>query len=493
MPTFLPVVHLLGATIALFSITFAVPLGVAAFEGENALAIYGFAMGVTLAVGGALFIGTLPIVRRARRELQPRDGFLLVSLVWVVLPVFAMLPFLLEMPHLTWTDAYFEAVSGLTTTGATTLVEIDRLPASLNAWRVMTTWIGGMGVLVLAVAILPMLGIGGSQVFKAETPGPMKDARLTPRIAETAKGLYGMYVGLTVVCALLLKWAGMSWFDAFCHAASILSLGGVSTHDTGFGWFDSPAIEFVAMIFMTLAALNFGTHFRALRQRSLGAYGRCPEARWVVFALVLGSLIVASYLLRTGTYLEPGTSLRYAFFNTISVATTAGFANTDFGLWPEFAPVFMLFLSCFVCSAGSTGGGIKMIRAILMVKQAAREMVRILHPRVVNPLRLGNGPRSEIIDNKVLFSMLAFMLVYGATIITLTILLLFTGVDVITAFTAIVSCVNNAGPGMNQVGPATTFAVLGDAQTWICIVAMILGRLELFTILVLFTPGFWRK
>ncbi|MGI9026367.1 MAG: TrkH family potassium uptake protein [Burkholderiaceae bacterium] len=493
MSTFLPVVHLLGAIIALFGLAFLVPLGVAVGYGESAdqsaLMVYGMPLAISLVVGGVLYLATLKTVRRARRELQPRDGFLLVSLVWVVLPIFAMLPFLFYLPNLSLTDAYFEAVSGLTTTGATTLTDLDLLPASLHAWRALTVWIGGMGVLVLAVAILPVLGVGGSQVFRAETPGPMKDSRLTPRIAETAKGLYGVYAGLSILCVLCLKWAGMSWFDAFCHGASILSLGGVSTHDASFGYFDSFAIEFVAMIFMTLAALNFATHFRAFRLRSLSAYARCPEARWTLFVLMLGSLVVASYLLRTGTYFEPWTALRYAFFNTVSVATTAGFASTDFSIWPEFAPVFMLFLSCFSASAGSTGGGIKMIRAVLMFKQTAREMVRILHPRVVNPLRLG----SEIVDNKVVFSMLAFMLIYGATIVTLTIAMLFTGLDVITAFTAVISCVNNAGPGMNQVGPATTFAVLSDAQSWICIVAMMLGRLELFTILVLFTPGFWRK
>ena len=489
MATFLPVFNLLGATIALFALAFLVPLGVALASGESALPVYGIPLAISIVVGGALYLVTLSNVRRPRRELQPRDGFLLVSLVWLVLPLFAMLPFLLQLPQISITDAYFEAVSGLTTTGATTLVELDRMPASLHAWRALTVWIGGMGVLVLAVAILPVLGVGGSQVFRAETPGPMKDARLTPRIAETAKGLYGVYVGLSAVCVLCLKWAGMSWFDAFCHGASIVSLGGVSTHDASFGYFDSFAIEFVAMIFMVLSALNFATHFRAFRQRSLSAYGRCPEAGWTLAALILGSLIVTSYLLRTGTYFEPWTALRHGFFNTISVATTAGFASTDFSLWPEFASVFMLFLSCFAASAGSTGGGIKMIRAVLMFKQTAREMVRILHPRVVNPLRLG----SEIVDNKVVFSMLAFMLVYGATIITLTIAMLFTGLDVITAFTAVISCVNNAGPGMNQVGPATTFAILSDAQSWICIVAMMLGRLELFTLLVLFTPGFWRK
>ena len=231
MSTFIPVVHLLGAIIALFGLSFLVPLGVAIGYDEGALTIYGMPLAISLVVGNVLYLVTLKHVRRMHRELQPRDGFLLVSLVWVVLPIFAMLPFLFHLPNLSLTDAYFEAVSGLTTTGATTLTDLDLLPASLHAWRALTVWIGGMGVLVLAVAILPVLGVGGSQVFRAETPGPMKDSRLTPRIAETAKGLYGVYAGLSILCVLCLKWAGMSWFDAFCHGASILSLGGISTHD----------------------------------------------------------------------------------------------------------------------------------------------------------------------------------------------------------------------------------------------------------------------
>lgn len=489
MSSFIPVANLLGATIALFALAYLVPIGVGIGYGEDSVRAFGTAMLATLAAGAALWGITRSTTRRMRRELQPRDGFLLVSLVWVILPLFAMLPFRMQLPHVTWTDAYFEAVSSLTTTGATTLVQLDALPRAIHAWRAVTVWIGGLGVVVLAVAVLPVLGVGGSQVFKAEMPGPMKEARLTPRIAETAKGLYGVYIGLSILCVLCLKWAGMSWFDAFCHGGSVASLGGVSTHDESFAFFDSPAVEFVTMVFMALSAVNFATHFRAVRERTPAPYWQTAETRATLSCIVAGSLLVAACLWINGVYPEIGTTLRYAFFNTVSVATTAGFANTDFGVWPEFAPVFMIFLSCFVPSAGSAGGGIKMLRAILMQKQAAREMVRIIHPRVVNPVRLDG----EIVDNKVLFSMLAFMLVYGSTIIALTIVLLFSGLDVITAFTAVVSCVNNAGPGMNQVGPATTFAVLSDFQTWVCTVAMLLGRLELFTLLVLFTPGFWRK
>ena len=489
MRTFLPVVHLLGATMALFAFSMLVPLVVAFCEDDPTLGVYAFAFAITFAAGAILYLATRRTVKKAERELQPRDGFLLVSLVWIVLPAFATLPLLLLLPELSFTDAYFETVSGLTTSGATTLSGLDAMSAAILVWRCLLVWIGGMGILVLAVAILPMLGVGGSQMLKSETPGPMRDTRLTPRIAGTAKGLYGVYVGISLCCALALKWAGMSWLDAFCHTGSIMGLGGFSTHDASFAYFDSVAIESVAVVFMTLAAINFATHFRAFRQRSLSAYAACPEARWVVAVMGAATLIVAFYLVRTGTYATFGTALRHALFNTVSIATTTGFSSTDFGAWPVFAPVFMLFLSCFASSAGSTGGGIKMIRAILMLKQTSREMVRILHPKVVNPLRLG----SEIIDNKVIFSMLAFMLVYGGTIIVLTVVLLFSGLDVVTAFTAVIACINNTGPGLNRVGPAATYAVLNDFQTWICIVAMVLGRLELFTVLVLFTPGFWRK
>ena len=489
MRTFLPVVHVLGATIGLFAFSMLVPIAVAWSKGDPALGVYDFAFAVTFAAGAILYLATRRTGKQAERELQARDGFLLVSLVWIVLPAFATLPLLLLLPELSFTEAYFETVSGLTTTGATTLSGLDALPAAILVWRSLLVWIGGMGILVLAVAIMPMLGIGGSQVFKAETPGPMKDTRLTPRIAGTAKGLYGVYLAISLCCVLALKWAGMSWLDAACHTGSIMGLGGFSTHDASFAFFDSVAIESVAVVFMTLAAINFATHFRAFRQASLSAYATCPETRWVVGVMAAAALIVAFFLVRTGTYANFGTALRHALFNTVSIATTTGFSSTDFGAWPAFAPVFMLFLSCFASSSGSTGGGIKMIRAILMFKQTSREMVRILHPRVVNPLRLG----SEVIDNKVIFSMLAFMLVYGGTIILLTIVLLFSGLDVVTAFTAVVACINNTGPGLNRVGPASTYAVLNDFQTWVCIVAMVLGRLELFTVLVLFTPGFWRK
>ncbi len=489
MRSFVHVLHVLGVAIMLFAFTMLIPFGVAWVQHDAAFVVYDDAFIITLLCGLGLYLATWRDVRRNPRELQPRDGFLLVTLVWAVLPAFATLPLMLHLTGLSFTDAYFETVSGLTTTGATILSGLDQLPPSINVWRCLLVWVGGMGILVLAVAILPLLGVGGSQIYKAETPGPMKNSKLTPRITETAKGLYAVYFGISLACFLSLRMAGMSWIDAFCHMCATMGLGGFSTHDASYGYFHSVKIEVVTMIFMILAGLNFATHFLAWRQKSLSAYARSQEARWYFVTLFGGVLLVTFHLLDTGTYLDFGEALRYASFNVISIATTTGFSNTDYSLWPSFAPILMLLLCCFATCAGSTGGGIKMVRALLLLKQSKRELTLILHPRAVNPVRLSG----ENVDNKIIFSVLAFMLVYGAVIIFCTMLLLFSGLDVVTAFTAVIATINNTGPGLGAVGPATTYAVLNDFQTWVCTVAMLLGRLELFTILVIFTPAFWRK
>jgi trk system potassium uptake protein len=346
-----------------------------------------------------------------------------------------------------------------------------------------------MGVMVLAVAILPLLGVGGAQMFKAETPGPMKDTKLTPRITETAKGLWGVYFGITIACILAMKLAGMTWLDAVMHAFSTMGLGGFSSHDASFGYWDSPAIEAVTIVFMLAASLNFATHFLAVRRRSFVPYARDPEAGMVMLAMIGSVLMIALYLWWTATYPSFWTALRFAAFNVVSIASTTGFANTDYALWPIFAPLWMLYLSCFATSSGSTGGGMKMIRALVLLKQSVREFTRIIHPRAMVPLKIGGHP----VENNLIFAVLAFMLVYGATMVGMSLLLTATGLDFITAFSAVAACINNMGPGLGQVGPATTYAVLTDFQTWVCTIAMLLGRLELFTLLVIFTPAFWRK
>jgi trk system potassium uptake protein TrkH len=479
------VFNVLSVVIMAFALCLLFPLACSLILGDKAQTAYDEAVLGTAAAGAFLWA----ITKNKRRELQPRDGFLLVALVWTVLPAFATLPLLLYLPELSFTDAYFETVSGLTTTGATVLSGLDQLPPSINIWRTFLVWIGGMGVIVLAVAILPLLGVGGSQMYKSETPGPMKDAKLTPRIAETAKGLWLVYLLITAACLLCYRAAGMNWLDAMMHAFSTIGLGAFSSHDASFGHWNSPAIEAVAIYFMLLAGINFGTHFLAWRRWSFAPYARDPEAGLYVFVVIGSVFAIAYYLMANQVYPGFWTALRYSAFNVVSIATTTGFSNTDFNLWPVFAPVWMLFLCSFATSSGSTGGGIKMIRAELMARQAVREMTRIIHPRAMVPVKLG-GVR---VENNIIFAVLAFILMYNGSVIAMTMLLAASGLDIVTAFSAIIACINNTGPGLGQVGPASTYAVLNDFQTWVCSIAMLLGRLELFTLFVVFTPGFWRK
>ena len=468
----------------LFGLTMIVPLILSYATNDGAQSAYDEVFALTFLSGGFLWYR----YRHCKRELTVRDGFLMVVLVWTVLPAFAALPFVLQL-NTSFTDAYFEAVSGLTTTGSTVLSGLDTLPKSINLWRHLLVWIGGMGLIVLAIAILPLLGIGGRQMFKAETPGPMKDSKMTPRIAETAKGLWLVYLGVSVACVLSFHWAGMTWFDAFCHAFSTMGLGGFSTHDASFGFFDSPAIELVAIVFMFFAGMNFGTLFLAVSGRSLRPYADDPEAPWFISVCLISILVVAIYIWKEGVYPDIETALRHTAFNLMSIATTTGYASVDYALWPMFAPLWMLFLSSFATSAGSTGGGIKMMRAMLLYKQVYRELLRAMHPNAVVNVRIAG----QAVPQSLLFAVLAFGFMYMVSIVSLTLLLSFSGLDIISAFTAVVASINNTGPGLGVVGPSTTYEVLSDFQTWVCIFAMLLGRLEIFTLLVVLTPAFWRK
>jgi trk system potassium uptake protein TrkH len=477
--------------VMVFALTMLVPLGVSVWTHDGAEAAYPLAMLVTFGFGLLMRSAVWKVGRQL--ELQTRDGILLVGLVWTLLPLFASLPLLLYFSGtaapMSFTDAYFEAISGLTTTGATVLVGLDTLPGSINLWRCFLQWLGGMGILVLAVAILPMLGVGGSQLFRAEATGPMKDAKLTPRITETAKGLWSVYCLLSLACVVAYWLAGMTPLDAWTHMFSTLSLGGLSSYDSSFGHFQSPALEWVAIVFMLIASCNFALYFVAITKRQPGRIWRDAEWRGSMGLLVGSGVFVAGLLLFKGTLSDPGEALRMALFNVISIGSTTGYATVDYTQWPVFAPLYMIMLSGIATSAGSTGAGIKMARMVILVKQARREMRRIVHPRAVHPVTLGG----HTVENRTIFSVLGFMLVYGGTIIGLTMVLLLTDMPFDTAFTAIVASVNNMGPGLNEVGPAGNFAGLTDFQTWICSAAMLLGRLEMLSFLVLFTPGFWRK
>jgi trk system potassium uptake protein TrkH len=476
---------LLGLIAMVMSLSHLVPIAISLIYDDGLLDAFGLSMVVNFSIGYVVWLGT----RRFRRDMTARDAFLLVVLAWSGGALFATIPLLLALPSLSFTDAYFECMSGLTTTGSTVLSNLDTLAPSVNIWRGLLQWLGGMGIIVLVVAILPVLRVGGRQVFKAETPGPMKDTKLTPRIAETAKGLWLVYFGLSATCFAAYAVAGMSGLDALMHMFTTLSTGGFSTHDASFGHFDSPLLEAICIAFITLAAVNFGSHFMALRTRSVAPYRRDPELGWLL-VVAAGSIVgIAGYLWLHGVYPNFLTALRHASFNLMSVATSTGYATQDYNLWPIFAPLWMMFLVSFLSCSGSTGGGIKMIRAVILYKQVYREFVRLLHPTAAIPMKIRGLP----VENQVVFAVLAFLFMYIVCIVTLTLVLTATGLDVITAFSAVIACINNLGPGLNQVGPATTFAVLTDFQIWLLSAAMLVGRLELFTVLIIATPVFWRK
>ena len=481
----LTVIHTLGLMLIMFSATYLLPIITSLIYQDGQLIDFLLAMGMTFFSGCLMWL----LTRRLKGELSIRHGYLLVVLMWTTMPIFATFPLLLVINNLSFTDAYFETMSGMTTTGATVLTWLDDLPPSVNLWRHELNWVGGMGIIVLAVAILPLLGVGGRQLFKAETPGPMKDSALTPRITETARNLWLVYLGITMACIASLKMVGMSWLDAVCHAFAAMGLGGFSTHDASVGYFNSPAIEFVLIVFMLLAAMNFATHFLAWRGKRLVPYLGDVESIATITLVLVSCLGIGIFLWWQGTYPGFWTALRHASFNLVSIATDCGFVSTDFSQWPMFAPLWMLFLSCISASSGSTGGGIKMVRTMILFKQAGRDFLRLLHPAAVNPMKIGG----VVVANNIVFSVLGFIFLYFMSVVTLTFALVISGLDFISAFSAIIACINNAGPGLGVVGPASNFGVLTDFQTWVCTLAMLIGRLEIITLLIIFTPQFWRR
>jgi len=461
------------------------PLALSLWLRDGTAHAYAKAIFITLAFGVVMWLAA----RNTKTELKTRDGFLLVVLIWVLLPAFAALPLLFYLPELSFVDAYFETTSGLTATGGTVMVGLDALPPSINIWRAELIWLGGMGLIVLAVAVLPLLGVGGRQLYKAETPGPMKDTKLTPRIAETAKGLWLIYAALTLICFFSYKLAGMTWFDASVHGFTTMGLGGFSSHDTSFGFFNSPAIEAVAIIFMLVAGMNFATHFLFLRKKSLAPYKQDSEVKFFLLIILTSCIGVALYLWWQGVYSSFFYALRVATFNTVSIVTTTGYSSTDYGAWPIFAPLWIIFLCTFVSCSGSTGGGMKMIRAQILWKRILREAVKTLHPNAITPIKISG----VVVPNSIVHAILVFVVLFIMSIVAIGLVLAASGLDAITAFSAAIACITNLGPGLGQVGPTMTYASLSDFQTAVCAFTMLLGRLELITFLLIFTPMFWRK
>ncbi|WP_045856440.1 TrkH family potassium uptake protein [Teredinibacter purpureus] len=477
------IAKVLGILLMLFSLTLMPPVFVSLWYGDGAYDSFILAFGITFSTG---LIAWLPVYR-IRQDLSTRDGFLITSLFWTVLALFGSLPLMLaDATQMSVVDAVFESLSGLTTTGATVLTGLDQLPRSILFYRQQLQWLGGIGIIVIAVAILPMLGVGGMQLYRAETPGPVKDSKLTPRITETAKALFLIYLALTLACAFAYWLAGMPPFEAISHAFSTVAIGGFSTHDQSIGYYDSGPIMLVCSFFMVLSGINFALHFFAWQSKGILHYFDDPEFRFYASMILLGMAITVGYLASSNTY-DLQSSVLFGVFELISILTTTGFGVADFSVWPTFLP-YLIFLFAFMGGcAGSTGGGIKMIRVLLIIKQGLREIHRLIHPNAVIPIKIGK----KTVSDRVVEAVWGFFAVYVVAYLVMFLLLLGTGLDFITSFTAVGACLNNLGPGLGEV--SAHYGNINAAAKWILCFAMLLGRLEVFTLLVLFTPMFWRR
>lgn len=478
------IIRILGLLVALLSVTMLPPALVSLIfrDGAGVAFLLSF---LWCLISGLLF--WYPN-RHEKGELRAREGFLIVVLFWLVLGGFSAIPFtLLDHPYISFTDAVFESFSGLTTTGATILSGIDQLPHAVLYYRQQLQWIGGMGIIVLAVAVLPMLGIGGMQLYRAETPGPVKDSKMTPRIADTAKHLWYIYLGLTLICAFAYWLAGMSIFDALCHSFSSISNGGFSTHDASIGYFNSQLINYICAFFCLMGAMNFSLHYTAVHHKSLSNYFADAEFRG--FVVIQSFLAISCFIVLWlfNVYDSADLALNQAVLQTVSFSTSAGFASADFSHWPLFLPMFLMFSSFIGSCAGSTGGGLKVVRVMLLYLQGMREVDRLVHPKAVFMVKLGN----KAVPDRVVQAVWGFFAAYTMVFVVCMLLLLASGVDNITAFTAVVACINNLGPGLGEV--SSSFAGINSFSKWVLTIAMLFGRLEIFTLLVLFTPAFWRS
>ena len=476
---------ILGILLILFSILGNIPPILVSIQYDDGMMM---AFVYSLLIIGSSGLVLLLFTARTRKELGTKDGFLVVTLFWAVLGTAGCLPLLLSSAvELSITDAVFESLSGLTTTGATVISGLDSLPKSILFYRQLLQWLGGLGIIVLAMALLPMLGVGGMQLYRAESPGPIKDRKLVPRLAETAKALWYIYFPLTIVCAIAYWIAGMEPFDAVSHSLSTVSIGGFSTHDASLAYFENSAVDGVAIIFMFIAGINFALHFTAWQRRTGRQYLLDPEFLFYSFILITISIVTVFVLYFSEVYVSASESVMKGIFQVVSIATTTGFTTADFSSWPLFLPYLLLYAAIIGACAGSTGGGMKMIRILLIFKQGFREVQRLIHPKAVIPIKLGGN----VVSDRVIEAVWGFFAVYVMAFMVMLLALLATGLDIITAFSAVGACINNLGPGLADV--AETYGHLPVMAKWILCFAMLLGRLEVFTLLVLFTPMFWRR
>jgi trk system potassium uptake protein TrkH len=493
-----PVQRVLGLLLAIFSLSMLPPIAFSLYFKDDITMVGDFIESFIVVASFGLMLW-FP-ARNSKRDLRLRDGFLIVASFWIVLGLFGAAPFYLaNTPDIRFTDAVFESISGLTTTGATVLTGLDTMPKGLLYYRQQLQWFGGLGIIVLAVAVLPMLGVGGMQLYRAESPGPVKDSKLTPKITKTAKALLSVYVGITVVCCLAYWAAGMSFFDALCHSFSTVAIGGFSTYDDSIAAFGDAiefpevnyaAVEFIAIFFMFIAGINFALHFLAWRGRSLRSYVNDPEFMAYVRILTTLAVIVVIYLFWRHEEFRPDAgvfeTVRAGLFQTVSIATTTGFTTDNFARWPGALPVLLVFSSFIGGCAGSTAGGMKVVRWTLMYRQGLREFQRLVHPNAEIPVKLG----TKAVNPRVVDSVWGFFAVYVVVFTVLLLIMMATGLDQVTAFSAVAASLNNLGPGLGEV--ASGFAGVSDIAKWASVCAMLLGRLEIFTLLVLVTPMFWR-
>ena len=480
----LPVLNASGPVFIWLASALLIPLWLSISKNDGAQESFMVCVAVTFTVGVFLSLATRPW----KRELTARHGFLLVTLIWTSVPLFSTIPFLLETPRYSFSQIYFEMMSCLTTTGATMMTGLDTIPISLNGWRCFLSWIGGMGLIVLSVAILPLLGVGGSQIFKAETTGPLKENRLTPRIADTAKALYLIYLAVSIACAVSYHLAGMNWADAIMHMMTTVSLSGIAAHDASYNFWNSPTIDAVAIIFMIISGFNFSLHFAAWHKRDITAYFRDVEARGWILSLCTLTTVAIIILSLHGVYDNWGDTIRYTLFSVVSVATTTGYSTADYSTWPLGLPLFMIMASAYATCAGSTGGGVKMIRLIIVYRLLKREITSLLYPKAVVPVTINKNT----IGNKVAFAVLVYLMVWMMTYILGVSCLLLLNVGPIEALSGSWAMLANLGPALGSIGPSGNYSALTDSQLWCCSFLMLTGRLELFTVFALFSRVFWK-
>lgn len=476
------ILRLVGIFLILHSLALLPPIAIALYDQDGQAHDFVYTLVVTL--GGGLLLWLL--FHNARGELGRHDGFVVVTAFWLVLSSISAIPFILG-PHLGFVDAFFEAASAFTTTGATVMTGLDALPRSVLFYRQELQWFGGMGIIVLAVAVLPLLGMGGMQLYRAETPGPFKDEKLTPRIAHTAQSFMFIYIGLTLMCILAYMLSGMSLFDAINHSFTTISTGGFSTHDASISHYQNLSVELVTEFFMFMGALNFSVHFLALKEGNISGYWRNPEIK--VFSTIVGSVIIVStlVLMYHNTFASFSEALRHSAFQTISIITSTGYTTENFAAWPSFLPVLMIFISFIGGCSGSTAGGMKVIRFMLMLKQGYRNVLLLIHPAMVKPIKLFN----RVVPENITSAVWGFFALYVAIFTLAMLLLMLGGTDQVTAFSAVATTMNNLGPGLGDV--ASNFIVMHDWQKVILIFCMIIGRLEIVTLVVLLAPAFWRR